>query len=49
MANLSWFFPAMLMVIGGRYLSFAVVYGLRTYWALGASLAVSQVEGAPCP
>ncbi len=37
--NLSWFFPAMLLVIGGRYLTFGVLFGLRTYWALGISLA----------
>ena len=39
--NLSWFFPAMLMVIGGRYLTFATVFGLKTYWALGGTLAVA--------
>ncbi|HEX4854475.1 DUF7010 family protein [Arenimonas sp.] len=35
------FFPAMLLVIGGRYLVFATVYGLRLYWALGLVLAAS--------
>ena len=40
-ANLSWFFPAMLLVIGGRYLTFAVVFGLQIYWALGLSLATA--------
>ena len=39
--NLSWFFPSMLLVIGGRYLTFAVVFGLQIYWALGASLAAA--------
>ena len=39
--NLSWFFPAMLLVIGGRYLTFGVLFGLRTYWILGASLAAA--------
>ena len=34
-----WFFPAMLLVIGGRYLTFAPLYGLRLYWALGLTLA----------
>ena len=34
-----WFFPAMLLVIGGRYLTFALLYGLRLYWALGLILA----------
>jgi hypothetical protein len=34
-----WFFPAMLLVIGGRYLVFRTIYGARVYWLLGASLA----------
>jgi hypothetical protein len=37
--NPSWFFPAMLLVIGGRYLTFATLFGLRTYWVLGLALA----------
>lgn len=39
--NLSWFFPSMLVVIGGRYLTFAVVFGLKVYWVLGGSLAAA--------
>jgi hypothetical protein len=35
------FFPAMLLAIGGRYLTFATVYGMRVYWAFGATLAAS--------
>ena len=35
------FFPAMLRVIGSRYFSFATLYGLRIYWALGATLALA--------
>jgi len=35
-----WFFPAMLLVIGGRYLVFATIYGLSVqYWSLGCALA----------
>lgn len=34
-----FFFPAMLLIIGGRYLTFALLYGMRLYWALGAALA----------
>lgn len=34
----SWFFPAMMCVIGGRYLVFQSIYGLRVYWACGAVL-----------
>lgn len=37
--RIEWFFPAMLLVIGGRYLVFSTLYGMRLYWALGASLA----------
>jgi hypothetical protein len=33
-----WFFQGMLMIIGGRYLTFTTIYGLRLYWILGALL-----------
>lgn len=36
-----WFFPIMLLMIGGRYLLFATLYGLRTYWGLGGILIVA--------
>lgn len=36
-----WFFPAMLLVIGGRYLTFSTIYGTRLYWACGAVLAAA--------
>jgi hypothetical protein len=36
--RLEWFFPAMLLLIGGRYLSFQTLYGLRVYWFCGAAL-----------
>lgn len=36
-----WFFPAMLLVIGGRYLVFRTVYGMAHYWILGAVLAAA--------
>jgi hypothetical protein len=35
------FFPAMLLVIGGRYLCFQTLYGNRLYWVLGAVLALA--------
>jgi hypothetical protein len=41
--NVGWFFPAMLLVIGGRYLTFVSLYGLKIYWALGATLALAGV------
>ena len=31
----------MLLVIGGRYLVFATIYGMRLYWALGLALAAA--------
>lgn len=36
-----WFFQGMLMIIGGRYLTFASIYGLRIYWVLGAALGLA--------
>lgn len=41
MVRIEWFFPAMLAVIGGRYLTFATIYGARIYWAFGAALAIA--------
>ncbi|MDN3919313.1 DUF7010 family protein [Roseateles violae] len=39
--HMPWFFPAMLLLIGGRYFSFQTLYGLRSYWACGAALALA--------
>jgi hypothetical protein len=41
--RIEWFFPTMLLVIGGRYLTFHTLYGLRVYWACGAVLCVAGV------
>ncbi len=38
-----YFFIAMLLIIGGRYLTFATLYGTRVYWALGAVLALASM------
>jgi hypothetical protein len=38
-----YFFVAMLLIIGGRYLTFATLYGLRVYWILGALLALAAM------
>lgn len=43
LSNAAWFFSAMLLVIGGRYLVFATLYGMRLYWALGLALALAGV------
>jgi len=39
--HIEWFFPAMLFVIGGRYLTFSTLFGLRIYWACGGALVVA--------
>lgn len=41
--KLEWFFPAMLVVIAGRYLTFSTLYGLRVFWAFGGTLAIAAV------
>lgn len=41
--NLNWFFPAMLLIIAGRYLTFSTLYGMRVYWLLGAVLALASI------
>ncbi|RNF85276.1 DUF7010 family protein [Montanilutibacter psychrotolerans] len=37
--RIEWFFPAMLLVIGGRYLVFSSLFGMRIYWVCGLALA----------
>lgn len=37
----NWFFPIMLLMIGGRYILFATLYGMRLYWVLGLILMVA--------
>ena len=37
-----WFFQAMMMIIGGRYLTFNSIYGIRLYWILGALLGIAS-------
>lgn len=39
MLRIEWFFPAMLLVIGGRYLVFSSLFGMRIYWTCGLALA----------
>ena len=41
--KVEWFFPAMLLVIGGRYFTFSTLYGLRIYWAFGATLVICAI------
>ena len=39
--RLDLFFPAVLLIIGGRYLTFATLYGTKIYWVCGAVLALA--------
>ena len=39
--RIAWFFPAMLLVIAGRYTVFASVFGLRIFWVCAAALAAA--------
>ncbi|MCA9740936.1 MAG: hypothetical protein H6695_17455 [Deferribacteres bacterium] len=41
--NLELFFPAMLLVIGGRYLTFNTIYGNRLFWVFAGFLVVSSI------
>lgn len=41
--KIEWFFPSMLLVIAGRYFTFSTLYGLRIYWAFGATLVISAI------
>lgn len=51
--RIEWFFPAMLLLIGGRYFTFNTFYGMRVYWLCGAALAGSGIalamHEAPVP
>lgn len=38
----AWFFQGMLLIIGGRYLTFATLYGIKTYWVLGGLLGAAS-------
>ena len=39
--KVEWFFQSMLLIIGGRYLTFATLFGTRLYWILGMSLGLA--------
>ena len=49
--KLEWFFPVVLLIIGGRYFTFATLYGHRVYWILGGTLGavamILAITGAP--
>lgn len=39
--RIEWFFPGMLMIIGGRYLTFNTIFGNRLFWVLGGVLGIA--------
>ncbi|MES2604772.1 MAG: hypothetical protein V4603_07520 [Pseudomonadota bacterium] len=39
----AWFFPAMLLVIGSRYMTFPTIYGTRLYWIFGGALVAASI------
>ncbi len=39
--RIEWFFPSMLLIIGGRYFTFATMYGTKLFWTLGGTLVVA--------
>ena len=39
----SWFYPAMMVLVGARYLPFATLYGMRSFLVLGAALISSGI------
>lgn len=43
--RIEWFYPAVLMIIGGRYLTFASIFGTRLYWLLGGLLGLGGFLG----
>nr|WP_297784324.1 hypothetical protein [uncultured Allomuricauda sp.] len=40
--NHAWFFQGMLLIIGGRYLTFNTLYGVKIYWILGGLLGAAS-------
>lgn len=43
--RIEWFFPAVLMIIAGRYITFATIYGTPVYWLLAALLGGAAIVG----
>ena len=41
LVRMDLFFPAMLLVIGGRYTTFATIFGRRVFWACGGALVAA--------
>lgn len=41
----NWFYPIMALIIGGRYLMFSSIYGMKLYWVFGATLILTGIAG----
>jgi len=39
-----WFYSIMAMIIGGRYLMFQSVYGMKVYWLLGGLMILAGIS-----
>jgi hypothetical protein len=42
LVHIEWFFQGMLIIIGGRYLTFNTIYGSRLFWFLGSALGIAS-------
>jgi hypothetical protein len=41
--RLTWFYPTLMILVGAHYLPFVFLYGMRTFWMLGAALVALGV------
>ncbi|HXV13437.1 MAG TPA: hypothetical protein VEC56_04465 [Candidatus Krumholzibacteria bacterium] len=41
--KLSWFYPAMLVIVGAHYLPFVFLYGMRAFYVLGGGMIMAGV------
>ena len=41
--KIEWFFPAMMLVIAGRYLTFKTLYGFRIFWLFSLALVLASI------
>jgi Na+-translocating ferredoxin:NAD+ oxidoreductase RnfD subunit len=41
--HIEWFFPAVMLIIGGRYTVFHTLYGPKIYWPFGIFLALAAL------
>ena len=41
--RITWFYPALMILVGAHYLPFVFLYGMRMFWALGGILVALGV------